>query len=109
VVNDERILRERMTALEDALDAAAQGDDFASAAAVGVTTVVTTYPTSPASYFAFNPGTITSTETEGGAGTITADGSTLLYALNVGSAVPPQGTSLCIHGVGGRWVFRYDG
>jgi hypothetical protein len=109
VVNDERVLRERMTSLEDALDTALGPDPYASAAAVGITTVVTTYPTTPAAYYAFNPGTITSTETEGGAGTITADGSTLLYALNVGSAVPPQGTSICIHGVGGRWVFRYDG
>ncbi len=74
-----------------------------------MTTVISTYPTSAGSYFAFNPGTITSTATEGGAGTITADTTTVLYALNVGELVPPQGTSLCIHAVGGRWVFRYDG
>jgi hypothetical protein len=99
-----------MMALEDALDSAAlDANPYASPACVGVTTEISAYPTSTGSYFAFNPGTITSTETEGGAGAISADTTTVLYALNVGTSVPPEGTSLCIHSVGGRWVFRYDG
>ena len=109
MVNDARVLRERVTVAENALDSAAQGSNYASPATVGVTTVVTTYPTSAGAYYAVNPGWITSTETEGATGSITADTATVLYALNVGTSIPDQGTSIVAHAVGGRWVFRYDG
>jgi hypothetical protein len=108
--NDLRVLRERTVALEDALDAAAQdANPFASPALVGITTVVSSYPTSPNVYFAVNPGTCTSTEMEGASGTVNADASTVVYALNLGTQVPAQGATICVHALGGRWVFRYDG
>ena len=31
------------------------------------------------------------------------------YALNLGTQVPPSGTTVVCHAVGGRWCFRYDG
>ncbi len=107
--NDLRVLRDRVVALEDTVDGAAQdANPYASAALVGVTTVVSSYPTTANVYFGVAPGICTSTETEGGVGTITNYGSTIL-ALNVGTQIPSQGTTVCVHSVGGRWVFRYDG
>ena len=108
-MNDLRVLRERHTSAEDALDRAVGQELYASPALVGVTTTVTTYPTSAGAYYAVNPGLITAAETEGTAGSVSADTGTVIYALNVGTSVPPNGTSIVVHGVGNRWVFRYDG
>jgi hypothetical protein len=49
-------------------------------------------------------------EVEGGAAsflTETVKGNR--FAFNVGTAIPPVGTQVVVHGVGGRYVFRYDG
>jgi hypothetical protein len=48
-------------------------------------------------------------ETEGGAVSYVQTSSNVFYALNLGSQVPPDGTTLVAHAVGGRWCFRYDG
>jgi hypothetical protein len=32
-----------------------------------------------------------------------------VYALNVGTMIPPVGSRVVASSVGGRWVFRYDG
>ncbi len=74
-----------------------------------ITTTVTTYPTSAGVFYACNPELIYGNETEGATPTFTADGSTIVYALNLGTSIPPNGTILVIHSVGGRWVFRFDG
>ena len=84
-------------------------DPYGSAGAVCVTTTITTYPTSAGAYYAVNPGQITSTEVEGGAGAPTPDSSTAFFALNLGTQIPPNGTPVVVHGIGGRFVFRYDG
>ena len=42
------------------------------------------------------------------AATIATDGNTF-FALNLGTAIPPQGTPIVATFVGNRWVFRYDG
>jgi hypothetical protein len=102
-------MRERQLDASDHLDRAPDLDAFASAAMCAITTVVTSYPTSAAVFYAVNPELLTGTETEGSAATFTADTGTVLYALNLGTAIPPQGTKLVIHAVGGRWAFRYDG
>jgi hypothetical protein len=108
-VNDLRILRERQLAANSALDRSGGQNPYGSAAACVITTTVTTYPTSAAEFYACNPELLTGTETEGTAVTFTADTATVLYAVNVGTAIPPNGTKLVIHSAGGRWVFRYDG
>jgi hypothetical protein len=109
-MNDLRILRGRQAAAEDALDrAAATSDNFGSAAMCAVTTTVTTYPTTAAAFFACNPEMLTGAETEGAAATFTTDTATVVYALNLGTAIPGVGTKLVIHSAGGRWTFRYDG
>jgi hypothetical protein len=79
------------------------------AAEIIQTTTVTTYPTTAAAFYAYNPGEVNGTEAEGGAATYVVDTSTILYALNLGTMIPPNGTYVLAHHVGGRTVFRYDG
>ena len=62
-----------------------------------ITTTVTTYPTSAAEFYACNPELLTGSETEGATPTFTADTATVVYALNLGTAIPPNGTKLVIH------------
>lgn len=106
---ESRILRNRQAAHDAAFDAAqAGGDADGSAAMLCQTTVVGSYPGSATAYFAVNPVSAGGSETEGGAASLTPDTSTVLYALNLGTSVPPQGTTVVCHSVGGRWTFRYD-
>jgi hypothetical protein len=102
-------MRERQVAAAQALDRAADQDTLGSAALCAITTVLTSYSTSAAVYYACNPALVTGTEAEGGAATFTVDTNTVIYALNVGTAVPPQGTKVIIQACNGRHVFRYDG
>ena len=74
-----------------------------------VTTTIASYPTSAGAFYACNPQQVTGTVAEGASPTYLTDTSTIVYALNVGTQIPPDGTELVIHSVGGRWVFRYDG
>ena len=69
----------------------------------------TTYPTTASTEYACHPiSEIDSDEAEGASVSFTADSSVTIYALNVGSTVPPSGTKVIAHAVGGRWAFRYD-
>ena len=109
-MNDLRILRDRQAAAENALDRqAAAGDQFGSAAMCAITTTVTTYPTSATAFYACNPELLSGAETEGAAATFTTDTATVVYALNLGTAIPAPSTKIVIHSAGGRWTFRYDG
>jgi hypothetical protein len=109
-MNDLRVLRDRQTVAVDSMDrSTVDGQHFASAAQCVITTQVTTYPSTAGAYYACNPEQLSGPETEGATPTFTADTTAVLMALNVGSAVPPQGTKLVVHAAGGRWVFRYDG
>jgi hypothetical protein len=108
-MNDLRILRDRQTAASDLLDRSTGESQYGSAAMCVITTTVTSYPTAAAEFYACNPELLTGSEAEGASPTFTADTATVIYALNVGSAVPPNGTKLVVHSAGGRWCFRYDG
>jgi hypothetical protein len=109
-MNDLRILRDRQTAASTALDRAAMADDtHGSAAMCAITTTVSTYPTSAGLFYACNPELIYGSELEGATPTFVPDTDTVVYALNLGTAIPPNGTLIVIHAVGGRWCFRYDG
>jgi hypothetical protein len=108
-MNDLRVMRERQLATSSALDRSTGQDLYGSAALCVITTTVMTYPTSAAAFYACNPELLTGAETEGAAATFTADTATVVYAVNVGTAIPPSGTKIVIHAVGGRWVFRFDG
>ena len=74
---------------------------------VARTTRLATYPTSARSFFACTPVPVLGAEVEGGAATLTPLTPTF-YALNLGGAIPPQGTDVIASFVGNRWVFRYD-
>ena len=104
-MNDFRILRDRQTAASDRLDRSTGQDPYGSAAMCVITTTVTTYPVSAAEFYACNPELLTGSEAEGATPTFTADIATIIYALNLGTAIPPNGTKLVIHGTGGRWCF----
>ena len=109
-MNDLRILRDRQAAASDSLDRqAAAADPYGSAAMCVLTTTVTTYPTTANTFYACNPELLTGSEDEGATPTFTPDTATIIYALNLGTVIPPNGTKLVIHSAGGRWTFRYDG
>jgi hypothetical protein len=103
-----RIQRERQTVLDDTVDRLTPFAEDCSAAILATTTTVATYPTSASAFYAINPTDAGGTETEGGTASFTA-GSAILYALNVGTQIPPNGAKIVVHAVGGRYVFRYDG
>ncbi len=104
-----RIERERQLDLERVVDQIPTGDDGGSAARLVTTTTITTYPTSAAEFYACNPTEIDGNETEGGSASYTTDTDQVIYVLNLGTQIPPTGTRLVAHAVGGRWVARYDG
>jgi len=108
ITSDLRVMRERQIAAADALDRAGDLASYASAAQVVLTTTVSVYPTSANEFYACIPQQLTGAIIEGGAATYNGLSSTI-YALNVGTMVPPAGTALVVHSVGGRWVFRFDG
>jgi hypothetical protein len=104
-----RIERARHEDLSDQLDRIGPCGAEGTAALIVQTTTVTTYPTAAGEFYACNPVGIDGSETEGGAATYTADSAQVIYCLNVGTAVPPNGTNVLASAVGGRWCFRYDG
>ncbi len=109
---DGRALRERLADLADQLDAAldsAATVQAATSAFLGQTFQIATYPTTASSYFALHPVAPGGVEAEGSAGTFSADTTLTMFALGVGSAIPPLGTVVLVENVCGRWVFRYDG
>jgi hypothetical protein len=108
-VSDSRIERERQKALSGVLNRVAPFVADGSTALLVTTTTVKTYPTAAGAFYASNPTEIDGSEVEGGAAAYTADTTQVVYVLNVGSQVPPVGTRVIVHAVGGRWVFRYDG
>jgi hypothetical protein len=108
-MNELRILRNRQTAASSALDRSTGQDPYGSVAMCVITTTVAAYPTSAAEFHACNPELLTGSEAEGATPTFSADTATVVYALNLGTAIPPNGTKLVIHAVVGRWCFRYDG
>jgi hypothetical protein len=108
-VSELRVIRERLSIASDALDRSSSQDDYGSAALCVITTTVTTYPTTAATFYGCNPEVITGTETEGATATFTADATTVIYCLNCGTAIPPSGTKVVAHAILGRWIFRYDG
>jgi hypothetical protein len=108
-VPESRIERERQNALSGVLDRVAPFVADGSTALLVTTTTVSTYPTTAGAFYASNPTEIDGAEAEGGAASYTADTTQVAYVLNVGTQVPPVGTQVVAHAVGGRWVFRYDG
>ena len=107
-LDEARRLRARDEALADGLSRRDPPPSFGTPSLVAQTGAIGTYPTSAQRFFACTPRTVMGREVEGGAGTLTSTGATLL-ALNLGSAIPPSGTDVLVTFVDSRWVFRFDG
>ena len=105
--DDASRLRARDEAIADDLSAGPYLADPGTPCLVAQTTKVSTYPTSANSFFACSPVSVLGAETEGGPATVTAL-SPVFFALNLGGAVPAQGTDVIVSFVGNRWAFRYD-
>lgn len=113
-MNDLRIIRDRQWAGRDALDtdlggAEAHGEIPNSAAMLGQTATVQTYPTTATAFYAVVPCDIDGSQSEGAAAAYVPRTGSVAYALNLGTQIPPSGTTVVCHAVGGRWCFRYDG
>jgi hypothetical protein len=107
-MNDLRILRDRQLAGE-AIETRLGGAEFpGSSAMLAQTTTVSTYPTTAAAFYAVVPCDIDGSESEGSAATYTPRTGSVAYAFNLGTDIPPSGTMVVCHAVGGRWCFRYS-
>jgi hypothetical protein len=71
------------------------------------TTAVKNYPTTATAFYAVVPCDIDGGENEGSAATYVPRTSSVAYAFNLGTQIPPSGTMVVCHAVGGRWCFRY--
>jgi hypothetical protein len=104
-----RIERLRNQDLNDLVNRIGLSGGEGSLAQLLTTITVTTYPTAAGAFYAGNPTYVNGTETEGGIAGYSSDSTRVIYAYNLGTKIPPEGTLVVAHGVGGRWVFRYDG
>jgi hypothetical protein len=101
-------LRIQDAALSDSLSQVERDPSLGMPCLVAQTRLLSRYPTSAQKFYACSPLSVLGIEVEGGTGNLTA-GSSTFFALNLGSAVPPIGTSVIATYVESRWVFRYDG
>jgi hypothetical protein len=109
-MNDLRILRDRQQAGQENFDADLGGakDPFSSAM-LAQTTTVQKYPTTASAFYAVVPCDIDGSESEGATASYNPQTGSVTYAFNLGTQVPPNGTTIVCHAIGGRWCFRYDG
>ncbi len=107
-MNDLRVLRDRQSAGRKALDSSLGGAEVrGSSAMLAQTTTVTNYPTTAAAFYAVVFCDIDGSESEGAAAAYVPRTSSVAYAFNLGTQIPPSGTMVVCHAVGGRWCFRY--
>ena len=101
-------LRIRDEMLKDGLSRGVASPSSGAPCLVARTTKIAVYPTSAAQFFGCTPVAVMGNEVEGAAALLTPLSTTFL-AINLGTAIPPQGTDVVTTFVGNRWVFRYDG
>ena len=106
---DSRIIRDRQQADGKTIDRTRDLAPVGTTATFAQTTTVSSYPTTASAFYACLPADLDGTESEGASATYVQESSTPFYAWNAGTQVPPVGTPIVCHAVGGRWVFRYDG
>lgn len=109
--DDTAQLRRRLDALVDDLERDPASGCACAPARVVQTYTESSYPAAASRVYAVRVVEISSAETEGATPTLTVT-SGGFYAANIGSAIPPSGTNVLatqVGGVGGLWIFRYDG
>lgn len=102
-----RLRMEEMRAILDRLDS--RDSPAGCAATVLRTKTVDTYPASAGSYFACDVVNASGDEEEGEAAGLGTVATTTVFALNVGTKLPPDGTDVLASVADGRYVFQYDG
>jgi hypothetical protein len=107
-MNESRILRDRLASTQAALELIPSEPPDCSAAILAETTYVNTYPTTANVFYACYSCELSGNESEGAAATYVHDSSAVFYAYNLGTTVPPVGSHVVCHAVGGRWCFRWD-
>ena len=100
--------RVREDEIHDRLSQLDQTSAIGAPSLVAQTTTITSYPSAARQFYACRAQTVLGKEVEGGAGTLTPNPS-LFLALNLGTVVPPVGTTILATFVDSRWVFRHDG
>ncbi len=108
-MSEARTLRLRQAAAQLMASRTEYRESDCSAAVIALTAVATAYPTNAAAFYVCLPVEIDGTEAEGATASYVSTGSHMMMALNIGSQIPPVGTPIVCHSVGGRWCFRYDG
>jgi hypothetical protein len=106
--DEARTLRSRHAAMVRAMDRPASEPPDGNPAMVVVTIEEGTYPTSAGEYYACQQVTPGGAEAEGSTPTFATLAGTL-YALNLGTAIPPEGTRLVVASIDGRWAFHFNG
>jgi hypothetical protein len=107
-LSEERILRQRLADLEIYDDRTSVSPNDCDVSVLGTTAVKVTYPTTANCVYFLTTGQIDAQDTEGATATIAPDSGSL-FALNLGTGIPPVGTPVVVTTVGGRNVFRFDG
>lgn len=107
--DEARTLRNRLAAMEAVIDRLDARDATAPAGAIVLRTkTVGTYPTTATSFFACELVTPGGVEAEGASASLAAVATTV-YALGVGTKIPPTGTRVVAVIQDGRFAFQYDG
>ena len=105
---EDRIVRARVADLEAYGDRTNISPNDCDVSVVGTTDVLEAYPTTANSVYYIKTAQIDADATEGSVAALTLD-SGVLFAINLGTAIPPTGTAVIVSLLGGRWAFRYDG
>lgn len=104
---EELRLRRRDDDAEDDVSQASPSAAGGSLSVLGTTSVAASYPTIAGRFYVITINQILGTESEGATATFANQPGTIA-AYNLGSAVPPLGTTVICTYVPHRWVFRYD-
>lgn len=105
---EERVLRQRIADLESYGDRTASTPNDCDVSVLCQTSQKTSYPTVANSIYYCISVDLDGEDTEGASCTATPDGGEY-FALNNGTQVPPEGTTIIVTVVGGKPCFRFDG
>ena len=104
--DESRTLRARQSDLGDEIDRQPLADIGTSAALLVRTVAVSSYPTTAGVAYGVQALDLSVSEAEGATPTLTVLAGKF-FAINLGSNIPPVGTSLLVELVQGKYVFVY--
>jgi hypothetical protein len=107
-MSEARVIRDRHQAAEDQINRLPFAPPDGARSLLVTTTTYATYPTTAGVFYAVLTTDVTGPETEGSSPTFSTQ-SQLWYCLNLGTAVPPDGTVILAENIGGIFAMRFDG